>query len=159
MFYHDNFISVVPILKQLNIKVAFKYNHTLKNLLIKHSPNNDNNVIYRIPCLDCNLFYVGQTSKNVSIRTQQHKNAVIKGYLNNALAVHNSKMGHGINWSKTDTIIHSNDFIKRNILESFLISHTKESNLNISPGLFSLDPILSLFLKSDLSDSIKMLTS
>ena len=34
------------------------------------------NTVYKIPCLDCNVVYVGETRKCVRDRIKEHKTAV-----------------------------------------------------------------------------------
>ena len=156
--YHSNFQHVLPLMGKLGIRVVFRFPISLKSMLIKNSPRDENNIVYRIGCLDCNLFYLGQTSKGITARCKNHKYHVSRGNTNNALAVHWLETSHAIDWEGSSPIVQVNDLTKRNILESFLIGSTKGHNLNISPGLFSLDPLMNYFLNLDLSSTVQRLT-
>ena len=57
--YHKPFESVVQLLPKFNIRVVYKYENTIKILLIKNSPNNDRGCVYKISCKQCNRFYNG----------------------------------------------------------------------------------------------------
>ena len=46
------------------------------DVIIAHKATN--NAVYKIPCLDCNVVYVGETSKCVRDRIKEHKTAVNK---------------------------------------------------------------------------------
>ena len=85
------------MLKPFGINVIFKFTNSLNDLLIKNSPKSDSNVIYKIPCFDCNSIYVGQTSKTLDTRIKQHKNYVKNAYDNSALFKHAFQNDHKIN--------------------------------------------------------------
>ena len=153
--YHENFVQISHLLKKLNISTAFNFKSNLKSYLIKNSPNNTNNVIYNIPCSNCDSFYLGQTSKKLEDRLYQHRSDISKGNTKNGLAVHWLDTSHQINLKEPATVMKVNDFTKRNLCESFLISKTMNLNLNLSPGLFSIDPVLNGFFEKDLSNQLK----
>ena len=71
--YWSQFEDLPRILSTLGLKVVLKYPITLKNILIKNSPPNDNNIIYKIPCTDCNKTYIRQTSNRLDVRIKQHQ--------------------------------------------------------------------------------------
>ena len=133
----------------LGINVVFKFDNTIKNILIKFSPNNNSNLIYEIPCQDCNKVYIGQTSKELETRIRQHKSYVNNQRSNSALFLHSFNNDHNIAWRNSKKILNCNNFHERNIIESFLIGN-KINTLNISPGIFSPDPILKSLLRVDL---------
>ena len=61
------------VLKRKNIILSNKPSNSLKSKLSKLKdpipPENKNNVIYQIPCKDCNEVYIGETGRNISKRT------------------------------------------------------------------------------------------
>ena len=59
---------------KFNIKVAFKTNNNISNLLrIKQPlPLEDKTGVYRISCNDCDCFYLGQTGKSFLKRYKEH---------------------------------------------------------------------------------------
>ena len=153
--YDPNFVKVKQFLKLLDINLVFSFRSTLKCLLIKNSPKCTDCCIYKIPC-SCGKFYVGQTCKTLQTRLKQHKNSVRYGHENSAVFCHLRDNDHPINWQGSKELIFSNDFYSRNILESILIKLTKNENINISSGLFNIDPINEVLICShfNLSDIV-----
>ena len=156
--YFSGFESIKSLLKPFNVSLIFSYRNSVRDLLIKNSPKCNNNIIYHIPCMDCCSFYIGQTSKELKVRINQHKYSVRTGQTSNALFVHLSEKSHRINWSHSSVIARCNDFRSRNILESAIIQITSEHNCNLSPGQFSLDPLIISSFKKDLKEVISKLS-
>lgn len=154
--YHNSFDNLPHILKYFKINVTFKFNNTFENYLIKNSPNNSSNIIYKIPCNDCNKYYIGQTSKPLDFRIKQHKYNVKNYYTSSALFLHSWHENHKINWTGSEIIIKSNNWFQRNFIESAIINFTK-NNINISKGLFYFDPISEKLAKNDLKNILDKL--
>ena len=152
--FFSGFQAIKSLLKTFNVSVIFSYRSSVRDLLIKNSPKCNSNIIYRIPCMDCSSFYIGQTSKDLNVRINQHKYSVRTGQTSNALFVHLSEKSHRINWTNSSVIARCNEFRSRNILESAIIQITSQDNCNISLGQFSLDPLLINMFKKDLKDII-----
>ena len=140
--YHDSFKSLPHILKKFNINVIFKNNNTIKKMLIKNSPPSGNGCVYKIPCEICEKCYYGQTSKDLETRVKQHKYCVRSGQESSAIFQHVKNYDHAINWNGTQPITYSRSFHHRNIIESAVIKHTFQENLNLSSGLYKLDPFI-----------------
>ena len=140
--FHENFLECVHILKRFNIQVVFKYENTIKKSLIKNSPPTNSGIIYKIPCNDCNQFYIGQTGKTLEKRIAQHKYSVRMAHNNSALFQHKAENDHHINWSDSKVLAKSKCFIERNVIESCLISNTYTNNVNLSYGHFKCDRLM-----------------
>ena len=73
-------------LKQYDVIVAHKATNTLRSNICQLKDRLDhqdkNNAVYKIPCLDCNVVYVGETSKCVKDRIKEHKTAVNRKNMN-----------------------------------------------------------------------------
>ena len=139
--FNKNFMKVKNLLKAFNINVVFSFNGTLKSLLIKNSPCNKNCCIYRVDCKDCNKFYVGQTAKSLGVRVNQHKYSVRSAQETNAIFCHLRDENHQIDWVNSSEILFIDDFYARNILESIIIKKTFTENMNLSQGLYNIDPL------------------
>ena len=50
--------------------------------------------------------------------------------------------GHPIHWDNVTILIYSNRFIERDVMESSFIKKSWNKNLNLSEGMYKLDPIL-----------------
>jgi len=68
--------KVTNILRNSNIRRAYKCRNTIANLIKPprdhHTPPHSKLGIYQLTCNTCNLSYVGQTSRSLSIRFQEH---------------------------------------------------------------------------------------
>ena len=140
--FNEKFNNITTLLGNLNINVAFKNNNTLKTKLIKNSPCESNGCVYKIPCKECDKVYVGQTGKDLPIRIKQHKYSVRTGQESNALFIHMRDENHPIEWNKASKLVNSNSLMDRNIIESSIIKHKNANMLNLSHGLYKLDPII-----------------
>ena len=139
--FYKHFIPVPGILKCFGINVIFR-NNTLKNMLIRNSPVQKGGCIYEIPCNHCNKRYIGQSGKELTTRLKQHQYNVRIGNTASSLFYHMNEYNHTINWKEAKEIMHCNDFVKRNILESCIIKKNCKDLLNTSPGMYRLDDIL-----------------
>ena len=140
--YHENFKHLPHILKPLDVNVAFRNKNTIKNTIIRNCPKNKIGGIYQIPCKVCKKPYLGQTSKSLDVRIKQHKYSVRTAQESNALFIHVRDFGHPIDWDNATTLIYNNRLIERNVIESSFIKKSWDYNLNLSFGMFKLDPIL-----------------
>ena len=157
--YHESFSNIVPILRNINVDVVFKFPKTIKNVLIKNSPEDHSNVIYAIDCDTCKIPYLGQTTKGTAVRVRQHQQNVRKGMTNSGIFVHlnNHNFEHSMNWQEPKILLKCNDFHIRNITESAIIQITKNRNMNLSGGLFALNPLDLDLMKKDLSKVLEKL--
>ena len=150
--YHENFERLPHILRNFNIQVAFKNSNTVRNLLIKNSPKSMEGCVYSIPCKHCNKCYIGQTGKELKIRIDQHKYSVRSGQMSNALFVHMRDTNHSIDWKGSTVVVKSKSCLDRNIIESSLIKHSFDDNLNLSHGLYRLDNFIVKSIVTQLSN-------
>ena len=87
--------------KQLGIKTVFKSQGTLHQTLTRVKtprPEMKKNMIYEIPCKDCNMSYIGETGRSLQKRMTEHKAAVRRGDQKNGVAVHVQKYDHRVDW-------------------------------------------------------------
>ena len=125
----------------MGIKLVFKYNNTLLDRLCRNSPCSYEANIYAIKC-NCNKFYIGQTTLEVTKRVSQHYSYVIKNVHNSACNQHYRECNMGIIWNQPLTISHINDYFSRNMFETLLIKYTWENNFNLSVGPVASDKLL-----------------
>ena len=107
--------------------------------------------IYKVPCQSCNFLYIGQTSKELKVRINQHRNDINNHKFNNGIYVHISSSNHAVNLNDTSEILKCRNFVERNIVESCIIKYTNSYNMNLSPGMFSFDNILQKDLENELN--------
>ena len=74
------------------MRAVFKSNGTLRQLLTKvKSPVSEmrkKDVVYTIPCQDCDSQFIGETGRALGRRVTEHKYAVKSGDQKNGVAVH-----------------------------------------------------------------------
>jgi len=67
---------VIFLFKQTDIKIALKNNNTISQILRPKATNNtpiyNKSGIYKLTCKTCQHVYVGQTSRNIKQRYQEH---------------------------------------------------------------------------------------
>ena len=79
-------------------------------------------VIYKVPCIESDAVYIGETLRNLDERLKEHKRHVekknVKGY---AIAEHVIKSGHEIAWDRAGVIDYEQKWGARKIKESLHI--------------------------------------
>ena len=69
---------ITNIFRQTDLRIAFRTNNTIGNLLTKNKPPPDRfslSGIYKLTCPECQKAYVGQTGRSFNIRYNEHKQA------------------------------------------------------------------------------------
>jgi hypothetical protein len=66
------------VLKKYNVDTIFMTNRKISNILPtpKEIVPLEDQGVYEIPCEGCNKSYIGQTNRWISVRREEHKNAV-----------------------------------------------------------------------------------
>ena len=145
MPFRNELKPLVKISKPLNINVIFKYDCTIKNIIIKNSHKVEKNcVVYYIPCNICNKNYAGQAGKSYSEREKQHKYNIRTGNESSALFKYQRSYNHIINGNKGEIIFRSNGYIERLIIETCIIR--KCNGINLNDGLYKLDIIVRVLM-------------
>ena len=147
---NDNLVVSVPYdsryssslrksLSRYNIGTVFKSTNTLRSILTHTktptAAKHQKNVIYKIPCKDCEAFYIGQTCRSLIKRIKEHEpchrhNNLVDsatGNIKSAPAKHGRDLGHTRSWSSTSI---SNHRSQLDLLEHAAIS-ILEPNMNI----------------------------
>ena len=107
---------------KFDLKIAHKAHNLLSRnfsrLKTKTSENKKSNIVYEIPCGDCDGVYIGQTSQYLENRVKGHKydknNAT-------ALSKHEENKKHSFNYNNIKVIATEQNTKKRELLESILI--------------------------------------
>jgi len=95
-----------------NIQVISKPGQRVGQLLNKHkfkiSNHDRSDIIYKIPCNNCEKSYIGETSKKLKDRIKQHQGTIKRQ--DNRYAIYNhSKIGHEFNWDNA-TVLATNKY-------------------------------------------------
>ena len=111
----------------------------LKSALVNNKPPRGRDVntapgVYQVPCLDCPSSYFGETGRGFQVRLGEHKNAVSRGNLNNAIYKHqvetSQKFGsmHRIDWEGAKLLHINHNWNNRLAVESSLIKTCSNFN-------------------------------
>ena len=69
--------KIKRICSKVGIRVMFRSGRTLRSLLTKVKPRTDptdaTGVVYRIPCMDCDRSYIGETCRTLDVRLKEHQ--------------------------------------------------------------------------------------
>ena len=128
--YYKSFASSLKYsLARYNISTTFGRGITLKSML-SHTksyvpPEKQKNLIYKIPCHDCEDFYIGQTSRPLVKRIKEHEDCYrlnnytdsSTGNIKSAPAKHARENGHVIDWKKTSILTTCDHKSQLNLLE------------------------------------------
>jgi hypothetical protein len=123
------------LLPNLNIQFAFKKNMSLKSVflpILKGTDENkrNKNLVYSIPCLDCNKVYIGETGRMKETRMKEHKANIRTLSTKSKLVEHILTHKHQFDFTNTKTLALESDWRKRVIKESILTSRTLGKSIN-----------------------------
>ena len=76
-------------------------------------------LIYKIPCKNCDNFYVGETGRSLSTRLHEHQTKK-----SSAVFEHNKKEKHDIDINKIKVLTKEEKYINRRIKEAVIIRQT-----------------------------------
>lgn len=111
------------IFQQHKIRCTFYSSDTLRNILSHPKDpvdsNQQNNVVYKIPCSDCNAVYIGESKRTLDQRVKEHERAVRNGDTDkNEIADHSWKHNHRFDWNKKSIIDREQHMVPRKIKET-----------------------------------------
>lgn len=146
---------VIPYVKGLSEKIrriaasfglrtAFHSRLTLERLLCNRRPDIEmldrKNIIYSIPC-ECGYEYLGETSRPLRVRLEEHKKNVKRGNTaSSKLAEHVWEKQHHILWDNVKICDTETKWFERRFKESVLISTSEKCISQVSfdiPGIWA----------------------
>ena len=123
---------------KIGVRTIFKSQGTLRQRLmkvkIKDPELKKKEVVYKIPCRDCDAAYIGETGRSLQKRIAEHKYAVKTNNRKNGIAVHAWDNDHRPDWDAAETMENEPHYWKRRILETIWIKKTSQ-NTNFDCGL------------------------
>ena len=120
------------------MKVIFKPIYYLRDQLTQLKAPIDkfdqSHLVYQIPCGDCPISYIGETSRCLQVRIEEHKR-LSRGKLaqtgtytqlekQSAIAAHCLDENHRIDWNNTKILSKVNNWKQRRITETMFIITT-----------------------------------
>ena len=86
--------------RKLGVKVVSKSHGTLQQALMKvKTPREDlekKDVVYEVPCMDCDTSYIGETKRDLKKRIMEHRYAVRRRDDKNEIADHANSHNHRV---------------------------------------------------------------
>ena len=135
------------IYKLLDPQMVFNYKNKIANQLEKNNYNSSSEAgVYKIPCHDCDNFYVGETGRSIPTRISEHKRDIVMNKPESAIANHVSNFGHRMNFDATAMIFKSSSLNRRHIVESAFICSNKDKALNLNLGFSPHNKLLSKYV-------------
>lgn len=117
--------NISRLLRNYNIKTAFKSSWTLGRMLTKVKdpvpPEDRTGVVYKIGCI-CGNVYIGETSRPVSMRIKEHKAACwLANFERSAVAEYAWQDGCNIEWDNVEILDTAMGSISRRTKEAVYI--------------------------------------
>lgn len=127
--YNNISAKLGGLLKNYDVKPAFKTNTTLDNLLSNNKDKTDpikKSGVYRIGCDNCNCIYIGETGRAVETRIQEHRKNNSSNFYQHLLST-----GHKSTNNDNVKVIHNyHKSAKLKLLEAYEIEkHKKDNNI------------------------------
>ena len=128
----SNSIKKILLEYSTDLNIAFTYKHKLKSLFTKLKDSDkveySSNIIYSIPCKNCNQKYIGMTSQWLKSRVAIHKSDYKLKLPRCALSQHGMSNLHifDFNYDKIQVLDREQNLVKRKFLEMCHI----QKNLN-----------------------------
>lgn len=140
---------IVKLCYQENLKIS-QYNTLKLNMLFSKikdvTPHlHKSNVVYKIPCKDCDKCYIGQTVQWLNTRLVQHKSDCNVNKLNCALTKHSFQFKHIFDFDNTKILEIERNYKSRIFLEMVHINKTANS-INFRTDIQKLSSIYSYLL-------------
>ena len=133
-----------------NIRTAFKSSRTLRELMIKTKPENEDqktkNCVYSVPC-QCGREYIGETSRPLRVRLQEHKSNINNGETDRSkIAEHVWEHYHQIDWDEAKILAKEENTTRRKLKEATYIAL---ANQPISQASLEIKPIWMPILRQE----------
>lgn len=133
-FYPTITNKLKTIFKKQDIELVFNNEGKLKNLLGSTKDKTQDikkSGIYKITCNNCNDVYIGQTSRNIITRFEEHNNHIIKNRpTKSAVALHVIENQHKCKIENLSLVKQVNDKQKLDAYESIYMHKNQEFLMN-----------------------------
>ena len=138
--------SITNNLNKLNIKTTSLPSKTIRELVHSCPPRDifSDAGVYCIPCKDCKLKYIGETSRKLHVHLKEHKRDIRIGNSDNALFQHISQYNHNFDFNSAKILIYIHNKNLRRIFEAAAISFF--NSLNTRLGFYNISPYLSKYI-------------
>ncbi len=140
------------IYKDHGVNVYHKPVNTLRSLLVKPKDKTHKKdkcgVVYNVPCASCEDFYIGETSRSLGKRFEEHS----KSDRESAVLEHIKRLGHKLSFDDVRVLASESNYSARKIKEALEI-HKSNPTLNRDQGV-EIPPVLLQLLPSSRRDPL-----
>jgi len=99
----------------------------------------NNNIVYKVSCVNCNASYVGQTKRKLKTRLKEHmKNIRLDDSKHSVITKHMLEYNHTFDWENAKILDYESNYFKRMIAEMIHIKIQK-NGLNSVEDIEGLD--------------------
>ena len=153
--------KVSRVMKSYNVAAASKPHTTLRNLLVhpkdKRDDHNTTEALYSLPCMNCNLEYIGETGRKFGTRLNEHRTEVEKVSKSvitrasrkeslstvhkSAVTDHVVEQNHVIGWDRARVIGTEQNRYKRWVKEAIEIRKRRGATMNRDEGQYFLSHV------------------
>ena len=130
---------IARILRARDVAVSYRPVSKLRDLVSRPKdpipPMARRNVVYRIPCSECDAVYIGETGRRLQTRLGEHKDAMRRGQSHHSGAVeHACLTGHALDFDNTRILSHQENWFARKFREGVEIKR-HDSTMNRDQGV------------------------
>ena len=123
------------LLPHIDLHVAFKKQHTLKQTFLPIQKGLDESkknkqIIYKVPCKNCDLVYIGETARDRNTRMKEHEVAIRKNTADSDLAKHVHNTQHVADFTNVETLGNESDWRRHVIKESLFTQQHLGKTIN-----------------------------
>jgi hypothetical protein len=123
------------LLPLIEINVCFRKTFTIKNIFlpIQKGPDElkkNKKLVYKIPCLNCDKCYIGETKREKEIRMKEHQADIQKHKQCSNVAKHANENKHSFNFIQAETLTLESNWRRRIIKESLFTHQINDKALN-----------------------------
>ena len=123
------------LLPLIQVNVCFRKTFTIKSVFLPLQKGCDESkkkkkLVYKIPCLNCDKCYIGETNREKETRMKEHKADIRKHTESSNVAKHANEEKHSFNFTQSETIALETNWRRRIIKESLFTYQMKEKSLN-----------------------------
>jgi hypothetical protein len=123
------------MLPNLRVEFAFKKHISLKSIFLPKLKGIDENkknknLVYSIPCKDCERIYIGETSRMKETRMKEHKAKIRTLASDSKLVEHILSDKHNFDFDNVKTLAFESEWRRRIIKESILTNRTLGKSIN-----------------------------
>ncbi|CAF3431518.1 unnamed protein product [Rotaria socialis] len=118
-----------------NINIAFKKSFTLKNIFLpiqkgKDKTTKDKKLVYKIPCNNCNKYYIGETNRDKPTRMKEHQKDIKNLSDSSNVVKHAIEQKHTFKFDQAETLTFESKWNRRVIKESLYTHQSLDQSLN-----------------------------